>query len=141
MRRDGDDGDRARGRIRLQDARGLPPVDQRNGDVHEDQVGRQLPRALDAFGARYRLGDLVSRVAQEARVYDPVVLVVFDEQHGLRGVIAHALRTLDAGLNGATEHLCRAPNLSRLWRAREGGTRPTPRGWRALPTRRPVPHR
>src|SRR6476660_966741 len=81
VRGERDDRDVARHRIVLQHLGRLPSVDDRDGDVHQDQVGLFGARLRDALLAVQRFADFVAEVAQDGGIDDAVVLVVFDEQN------------------------------------------------------------
>ena len=78
-----DDRDVTRDRIVLEDLRGLPAVDDRDGDVHQDQVGLLGVRLRDPLLPVERLDHGVAEVPQDGGIDDAVVLVVLDEQDGL----------------------------------------------------------
>ena len=80
----------------LQHLRGLPAVDDGNGDVHQDQIGLFGARLRDAFLAIQRLRHCVAEVSQDRGIDDAVVFVVLDEQDSfsVRGhACPHTVRT------------------------------------------------
>jgi len=62
-------------------SRRLPPIDPRNRDVHEDQIGLSLRRQPDRLLAIQRLDHRVSEMLEYPAIDDPIVAVVLDQQN------------------------------------------------------------
>src|SRR6185437_775012 len=83
MRGERDDRDAPRLRIMLEHLRGLPAINHRNGDVHEDKIRPGCPCLRDAILTIERFHYVVAEVLKNCGINDAVVFVVFHEQHGL----------------------------------------------------------
>src|SRR5258708_5134090 len=59
-----DDGNVLRGRVVLENLRGLPAIDDRNGDIHQDEVRLLCPRLGDPFLAVQGLRDGIAEMPQ-----------------------------------------------------------------------------
>src|SRR6185437_14324615 len=83
MRRERDDRNATCLRIVLEHLGGLPSIDHRNGDVHEDEIRLRRPGLCDAILAIERFHDVIAEVLENSGINDAVVFVIFHEQHGL----------------------------------------------------------
>src|SRR5690348_3209655 len=90
VRGERNDWDATRFRIALEHLRCFPPVDHRNRNIHENQIGLLRACLGNAFFAVQGLHDTVAEVLQNRGVHDSVVLVVFNEQHGLQFDAGHS---------------------------------------------------
>jgi len=75
-----DDRDVVRRGIVLEHLRRFPPVDDRNGNVHQNEVGLFCPRLADAFFPVQRFRDRIAEVPEDRGINDAVILVVFHKQ-------------------------------------------------------------
>src|SRR5438094_2309160 len=83
MRGQRNDWNLPRLRIVLQHLRRLPSIDDRNRDIHENEIGLLRSRLRDALLAIQRLCHRVAEMPQDRGIDDAVVLVVFDQQYCL----------------------------------------------------------
>jgi hypothetical protein len=88
--------------IPLEHLRRLPPIDDRDGDVHQDQVRLLGTRFRDAFLTVECLHDPIAEMLQYGGINDAVVFVVFNEQHRL-GVVGHASPQTEIDRSGEQE--------------------------------------
>src|SRR5688572_16022566 len=80
----------------------LPAIDDRDGDIHQDQVGLFGACLGDAFLAIERLHDPIPEVLQDGGINDAVVFVVLNEKHRL-GVVGHASPQTEIDRSGKGE--------------------------------------
>lgn len=80
---EGDDGNLARGRIRLEVPGRGEPVHPGQLDVHEDQGWRPLRRCTERIGWALDGADLVAAGSEEKRDLPPIDGVVFDGENPL----------------------------------------------------------
>src|SRR5687768_12601797 len=79
VRRECDDRNHPRRWIVLQDLCRFPSVDDRDGDVHQDQVGLFRPRLGDTLLSVQSFGYFVTEVLQDGGVDYTIVLIVLDQ--------------------------------------------------------------
>src|SRR5215204_2861847 len=138
VRRQRDDRDLVRGRVVLEHLRRLPAVDDRDGDVHQDQVGLLRARLRDPLLTVQGLRHPVAEVTQDGGINDAVILVVLDEQDSLTSLVHAGPRRLlrrDVRRLGWSGWV-RRPSTSRRGAAERC---PVPSDQAALPLRRPAP--
>src|ERR687896_2581652 len=68
VRGEGDDGNVLRVGIALEHLRGFPPVNDGNGDIHQDQVGLLGARLCDPFLTVEGLHDAVAEMLQDGGI-------------------------------------------------------------------------
>ena len=67
--------------VGLEAARRFPAVDARQGEVHQDDVGRERARQFNRLSAVGSFGDSEAADQQRLRVHFTGVVVVIDDEH------------------------------------------------------------
>ena len=83
MRGERDDWNIRRLRIRFEATSRFPAVDERNRDVHQNESWMSRLRGVDARLSIPCLDDFEARMPEDRGVNHEIVLVVFNEEHGL----------------------------------------------------------